>query len=333
MLEFFVGLQAILTFFVSAKLLDNATNIGFIAAVVFGGIPAVVIMGALYMVVPKIMLLLGTLFWATTGYGIGSSIGGEGATMAALTVLLGVIGFAANYQVASQGLQLQRENAQNAPKSEGWKAADKADVAESGFDLVQLSQANARLFNLNIIAPATYGRIASRLPPHGKVAPVDVATQDGHDQIFDNFFSLADHNFLSPDEEADGKRILNALPAPASARPKEPEQQVASRDASDPLARPTGDATVSRPAQPDVTVVRSKLLHLVACRALSMDGFVRAMLKINPDFDPRLARIENFPEQWPVPESVAIAKDLYRLGIVSLEDLQNALDVLTSQPT
>lgn len=146
MLQVMLGLQFVLVFFFGAKLLDNATQIGFFASVVFGGIPAVGIMGALYAMLPRIMVAVGTVFWMATGFSFGSSFGVSGATMAAMVVLPGVMGLAANLAFASEAqVQIRPDGA--APQTKAWKPPTRKTLEQSGYDLHELAQGVGRLFH------------------------------------------------------------------------------------------------------------------------------------------------------------------------------------------
>jgi len=215
-MQLVLGAQGLVVFFVAAKLLDNATGIGFLAAVVFGGLPALGLMGALLVLFPRSMLAAGTAFWLATGYSLGTSLGAGGATMAAILVIFGGAGFAANFTLAAQGFAVESERKATQPADAPWRSPSKQDLAKNGYDpedLEDLAKGVARLFDHRILAPATYGRVSSLLPPHGKVARVDPDSEDGCNQLFRDLSDLTDQMLLSPEEEEEATRTLTALTA------------------------------------------------------------------------------------------------------------------------
>jgi len=65
---------------------------------------------------------------------------------------------------------------------------------------------------------------------------------------------------------------------------------------------------------------------LAKARAISPDAYLKAMLKIDPDFDPRRARLENLPVQAPQDDAERELRDLYDADLISFEDFQAALE-------
>lgn len=326
MLQMILGLQGILLFFVAAKLLDNATQIGFFASIIFGGLPALGLMGALLVMFPRSMLVVGTIFWIAAGAGLGSSLGAGGATMAALILVFGGLGFAANFTIASQGLSMERTVATEGPAVAAWKSPTRKQLEEHGYDLDELARGVARLFDAHIIAPTVYGRVTSLLPSHGKVAKVDPTTEEGCDQLYLDLSNLCDQMLLSLEEEADARQTLDALTGPGQDRRM--KEFKAAQAAMSKIQTP---AASLRPTQIDTSDKSRQagfLADLVACRALPLDAFARAMLKLDPNYDVRAARIENFPPQPVQPLFADIAHDLYDDAIISLADLQTVLDVV-----
>lgn len=336
MLQVMLGLQFILVFFFGAKLLDNATHIGFFASVVFGGIPAVGVMGALYAMLPRIMVAVGTVFWMATGYSFGSSLEVSGATMAAMVVLPGVMGLAANLAFASEAqAEILPEGATQTTKA--WKAPNRKTLEQSGYDLHELAQGVGRLFHHQIIRPATYARLTDSLPSPGKIQHVDPDSDAGCQTLYVDLAALTDNLMLAPDEEPEAQERLEQLTDPGETRRTAAVKSRAAAEAS--FLAGVEAAAVSSGARsfpavapaapvPSASQQMDALRTLAQCRALSMDAFVRGMLKLDPDYDPLAARLENFPQVAPGKDLESAAKALYQSGTLSLDDLQTALEVI-----
>lgn len=338
MLQVMLGLQFVLVFFFGAKLLDNATQIGFFASVVFGGIPAVGIMGALYAMLPRIMVAVGTVFWMATGYSFGSSFGVSGATMAAMVVLPGVMGLAANLAFASEAqVQIRPDGA--APQTRAGKPPTRKALEQSGYDLHELAQGVGRLFHHQIIRPATYARLTESLPSPGKIQHVDPDSDSGCQTLYIDLSALTDNLMLAPDEEPEALERLEQLTDPGETRRTAAVKSRAAAEASflagveAAAASSAAKSSTSGTSAPVPGAPRQKgiLRTLAQCRALSMDAYVRAMLKLDPEFDPLSARQENFPQVAPGKDLEGEAKSLYQSGLLSLEDLQTALEVIRRQ--
>lgn len=144
---------------------------------------------------------------------------------------------------------------------------------------------------------------------------------------------------LAPDEEPEALERLEQLTDPGETRRTAAVKSRAAAEAgflagveaaAASSAAKSSTSGTSAPV-PGAPWQKGTLRTLAQCRALSMDAYVRAMLKLDPDFDPLSARQENFPQVAPGKDLEGEAKSLHQSGLLSLEDLQTALEVIRRQ--
>lgn len=209
----------------------------------------------------------------------------------------------------------------------------------TGYDLHELAQGVGRLLHHQIIRPATYARLTESLPSPGKIPHVDPDPDSGCQTLCIDLSALTDNLMLVPDEEPEALERLELLTEPGETRRTAAVKSRAAAEASFlagvEAAAPSSAAksSTSGTSAPVPGAPRQKgtLRTLAQCRALSMDAYVRAMLKLDPEFDPLSARQENFPQVAPGKDLEGEAKSLYQSGLLSLEDLQTALEVIRRQ--
>lgn len=97
MVNFIGGLQGLAVAVAGIIGFSHLTGAGTFASIIFGGLVSMTIMGGLFLYLPRLMILAGTIFWTGAGYSLGNSIFTDLGSAIAAALVLGGIGAAANY--------------------------------------------------------------------------------------------------------------------------------------------------------------------------------------------------------------------------------------------
>ena len=340
-MKFILGLQNLLVVYFGGAAANQFFGTGFVGSVAFGSLPAFLIFSFAYGIFPRLFLVLMTGCWAFVGY---SLVGGPTASLDAAAggaLIGGLLGLGANWAQAfyfrgiGQASKAEQVDATQAASLDQQDYDDDEyddDPDLSEYDESRLAAGIDHLVRARAIKLTTARRAMSKLSPDVAERDLDRVEMKDLEREYPNKYSEMHAGELSEAGLLSREGLERALAILDQKREEMTEEGVEElRVEQDRSAKDAARQLKAARDAGEIDYMSGHLFDLAYCRAITMNTFARAMMKVDPDYDITRARIEFFPETEPPADAKTSAKELFEVGAITLDELHDANDQIDAR--